>query len=88
MSKRDPFSQMLATEGINLPPSVVQRGVDSYMLHTDVGDVRIETPLREKRSGSKTRMERRPSVAASFMLTASALPKPACGTVAEYRQDH
>ncbi len=41
--------QTLATEGINIPPSVVQRGIDSYVLHTDVGDVRIDTPLREKR---------------------------------------
>lgn len=44
--------QMLATEGINLPSSVVQRGIDSYMLHTDVGKVLIETPLREKRIGA------------------------------------
>jgi flavin-dependent dehydrogenase len=41
--------QLLAAEGINLPPSVVQRGIDSYMLHMDVGSVRIETPLHEKR---------------------------------------
>lgn len=41
--------QLLATEGINLPPSVVERGIDSYMLHMDVGDVRIQTPLFEKR---------------------------------------
>jgi len=41
--------QLLATEGINLPTSVVQRGIESYVLHTDVGDVRIETPLQEKR---------------------------------------
>jgi flavin-dependent dehydrogenase len=44
--------QMLATEGINLPPGVVQRGVESYMLHMDVGDVRIATPGREKRIAS------------------------------------
>ena len=44
--------QMLATEGINLPPTVVQRGIDSYMLHTDVGSVLIETPLQEKRIGA------------------------------------
>lgn len=44
--------QILATEGINLPPSVVQRGVDSYMLHMDVGSVRIDTPLHEKRIGA------------------------------------
>ncbi len=41
--------QMLAAEGINLPTTVVQRGIDSYMLHTDVGSVRIDTPLHEKR---------------------------------------
>jgi len=41
--------QMLATEGINLPPTVVQRGIDSYVLHTDLGDVRIQAPRDEKR---------------------------------------
>ena len=41
--------QMLAVEGINLPTTVVQRGIDSYMLHTDLGSVRIDTPLKEKR---------------------------------------
>lgn len=41
--------QMLAAEGINLPPTVVQQGIDSYVLHTDVGDVRIESPRAEKR---------------------------------------
>jgi flavin-dependent dehydrogenase len=44
--------QHLATEGINLPTNVVQRGIESYVLHTDVGDVRIETPLHEMRIGS------------------------------------
>ncbi len=41
--------QLLATEGINLPSSVVQRGIDSYVLHMDVGTVRIEPTNREKR---------------------------------------
>jgi len=41
--------QALATEGIVLPPTVVQRGIDSYVLHTDVGSVRIDTPLNEMR---------------------------------------
>lgn len=41
--------QNLAVEGINLAPPVVQRGIDSYVLHMDVGSVRIETPLQEKR---------------------------------------
>ena len=41
--------QSLATEGINLPSSVVQRGIEAYVLHTDAGTVRIETPIGEKR---------------------------------------
>jgi flavin-dependent dehydrogenase len=44
--------QNLAAEGINLPPTIVQRGIDSYMLHMDVGSVRIDTPLQESRIGS------------------------------------
>ena len=47
--------QNLAADGINLPTSVVQRGIDSYMLHTDVGKVRIDTPLQEKRIGAVIR---------------------------------
>lgn len=41
--------QLLATEGINIPHGVVQRGIDSYVIHMDVGSVRIDTPLQEKR---------------------------------------
>jgi len=41
--------QTLAAEGINLPPTVVQRGIDSYVLHMDVGSVRIDSLRREKR---------------------------------------
>ena len=41
--------QALAAEGIILPPTVVQRGIDSYVMHMDVGSVHIETPLHEKR---------------------------------------
>jgi flavin-dependent dehydrogenase len=44
--------QLLAAEGINLPPGVIQRGIESYMLHMDVGDVRIESPRKEKRIAS------------------------------------
>jgi len=44
--------QNLAAEGINLPPTVVQRGIDSYTLHMDVGSTRIETPLQEMRIGT------------------------------------
>ena len=41
--------QRLATEGIMLPDSVVQRGIETYTLHMDVGDVEIAMPLMEKR---------------------------------------
>jgi len=41
--------QRLATEGIALPDEVVQRGLESYTLHMDVGDVEIATPLHESR---------------------------------------
>lgn len=44
--------QMLAVEGINLPPSVVQRGMDSYVLHTEAGEALLETPALEKRIGA------------------------------------
>ena len=44
--------QALGAEGIGLPPTVVQRGIDSYVLHTEVGSVRIETPLHEMRIGA------------------------------------
>jgi flavin-dependent dehydrogenase len=44
--------QLLATEGINLPPSVVQRGIFSYVLHMDVGSVEIESPILEQRIAS------------------------------------
>jgi flavin-dependent dehydrogenase len=47
--------QNLAAEGINLPPAVVRRGIDSYVLHMDVGSVRIATPLQEMRIGAVTR---------------------------------
>jgi 2-polyprenyl-6-methoxyphenol hydroxylase-like FAD-dependent oxidoreductase len=33
--------QMLAAEGIILPGTVVQRGIDSYTLHMDVGSVLV-----------------------------------------------
>jgi len=41
--------QILATEGIVLPRSVVQRAVESYVVHMDVGDVSIESPVHEQR---------------------------------------
>lgn len=44
--------QNLAAEGINLPPEVVQRGIESYTLHMDMGVARIDTPLDEMRIGA------------------------------------
>ena len=41
--------QTLAVEGISLPTTVVQRAMDSNMLHMGEGNVRIETPRHEKR---------------------------------------
>lgn len=41
--------QMLAVEGLYLPASVVQRGIDSYVMHTNAGKVRFETPQLEMR---------------------------------------
>jgi flavin-dependent dehydrogenase len=41
--------QALAVEGINLPPAIVQRGIDSYVLHNESESVKIETPLNEQR---------------------------------------
>lgn len=42
--------QTLAAEGINLPPEVVQKGIDSYILHTSgLNSVRIDTPAEELR---------------------------------------
>jgi len=41
--------QILSTEGINIPRKVIRRGINSYVMHTDVGSVKIDTPLQEKR---------------------------------------
>ncbi|MEJ2182608.1 MAG: NAD(P)/FAD-dependent oxidoreductase [Nitrospirota bacterium] len=40
--------QTLAIEGINLPDSVVRKGINSYRLHTEKGSVHIATPALEK----------------------------------------
>jgi flavin-dependent dehydrogenase len=41
--------QMMASEGIIIPDIVLQRGIDSYVLHTDSGSVTLDTPLEESR---------------------------------------
>src|SRR5512135_1659166 len=40
--------QTLAVEGINIPDSVVQKGINSYRLHTNYGSVFIATPSFDK----------------------------------------
>ena len=40
--------QTLAIEGINLPDSLVQRGINSYKLYTNYGNACIETQAHEK----------------------------------------
>jgi flavin-dependent dehydrogenase len=44
--------QMLSAEGISLPPTVVQRGIDAYVLHSDGDRVQVRTPLPEMRIGA------------------------------------
>jgi flavin-dependent dehydrogenase len=41
--------QMLAIEGIDLPHSLVQRGIDAYVVVTEEGELRLATPTREQR---------------------------------------
>jgi flavin-dependent dehydrogenase len=44
--------QNLAVDGIPLPDSVVQRGIDSYVMHMNGKAARIATPFDEKRIGT------------------------------------
>lgn len=41
--------QILAAEGIKIPPDVIQSGIESYVVHMDVGSVPIASPARETR---------------------------------------
>jgi len=47
--------QNLATEGVNLPASLVQKAINSYVLHTDLGSQRIDAASHEKRIGAMFR---------------------------------
>lgn len=40
--------QLLAIEGINLPETIVRKGINSYTLHTEEGDATIATPHFDK----------------------------------------
>ena len=44
--------QEMALDGIKIPKTVLQEGIDSYTLHTDIGSTSISTPLQEKRIAS------------------------------------
>lgn len=44
--------QILASEGIILPPWIIRRGIDSYVFHTEYGSVKISTRIHEKRIGA------------------------------------
>ncbi|MBI4475283.1 MAG: hypothetical protein HY646_21650, partial [Acidobacteria bacterium] len=47
--------QTLTEEGFQLSSSIVQRAIDSYVLHMDVGRVRIEPPISEQRIAAVNR---------------------------------
>lgn len=48
--------QMLAMDGIFLPPTVVQQGIDTYILHTDKGSAHMKSArAKEKRIASVRR---------------------------------
>jgi len=75
--------QSLAVDGINLPPNVVQRGIEFNMLHLDVGNALIQTPRHEKRiattfrgSGPRSLMEFKGHSLDSYILQ-SAIDKGA-----------
>jgi flavin-dependent dehydrogenase len=44
--------QLLAEEGIDLPPTVVQREIDSYVIHMDAGSAAITPPRPGTRIGA------------------------------------
>ena len=44
--------QVLASEGINIPSEIIQVGIDSYIMHMDIGSAKIDTPVNEKRIAS------------------------------------
>ena len=44
--------QVLSTEGIILPSTVIRRGIESYTLHVENGVSVIETPFKEQRIAS------------------------------------
>ena len=47
--------QILASEGIILPPSVIRRGIDSYFFHTEYGSVKISAKNADVLTGTRRR---------------------------------
>ena len=47
--------QLLSTEGIVLPSTVIRRGIESYSMHFEHGSAIIETPFQEQRIASMFR---------------------------------
>ncbi len=47
--------QLLSSEGIVLPESVIRRGIQSYTMHLEQGSTDIETPFEEQRIASMFR---------------------------------
>ncbi|HLO34343.1 MAG TPA: cyclic nucleotide-binding domain-containing protein [Anaerolineales bacterium] len=86
--------QNLAVEGINLPPTIVQRGIVCNMLHLDIGSAQIQTPRHEKRiattfrgTGPRGLMEFKGASLDGYLMR-TAVAKGArhiCGRVAEVR---
>ncbi len=64
------LSQVLSGEGIPLPPGLVQRTIDSYVLHTDSGSVRIDAPRKGKTTAA---VQRGGGPAGCFELTRGGL---------------
>jgi flavin-dependent dehydrogenase len=46
------FVQTIAVEEINLPPTIIQQGIDSYILHMSEGSVRVNTSVNEAQIAS------------------------------------
>ena len=44
--------QMLATDGIVIPSSIIRRGIETYTLHVEQGESVIDTPSNEQRIAS------------------------------------
>ena len=60
--------QMLAMDGIFLPPTVVQQGIDTYILHTDEGSAHMKSRIAEEKRIASVRRGAVPSGATGSLL--------------------